>query len=156
VPIVNANDTSGLQFDQFPSPSNFHQRPDLVPSQPIVNSNWEAGPDSIGYLNGNAFADPPLGTFGTLGRNAVYDPRFWNVDFAVAKSVSLTEKLALQLRAEMFNIFNHPNFALPNFFVSPGSSQQGLITQTPDQAQTNPGLGGGGPRVFQVGLKLVF
>jgi hypothetical protein len=156
VPIVNANDTSGLQFDQFPSPSNFHQRPNLVPGQPIVNSNWESGPDSVGYLNGNAFADPPLGTFGTLGRNAIYGPRFWNVDFAVAKSVSLTEKLALQLRAEMFNIFNHPNFALPNFFVSPGSSQQGLITQTPDQAQTNPGLGGGGPRVVQVGLKLVF
>src|SRR5260370_24015470 len=60
-------------------------------------------------------ADPPLGTFGTLGRNAIYGPRFWNVDFAVAKSVSLTEKLALQLRAEIFNIFNHPNFALPNF-----------------------------------------
>jgi hypothetical protein len=156
VPIVNANDTSGLQFDQFPSPSNFHQRPNLVPGQPIVNSNWRSGPDSIGYLNGNAFADPPLGTFGTLGRNAIYGPRFWNVDFAVAKSLSLTEKLALQLRAEMFNIFNHPNFALPNFFVSPGSPQQGLITQTPDQAQTNPGLGGGGPRVIQLGLKLVF
>src|SRR4029077_21156370 len=129
---------------------------DLVPGQPIVNSNWQAGPDSIGYLKGNAFADPPLGTFGTLGRTSVSGPRVWNLDCAVAKSVSLTEKLALQLRAEMFNIFNHPNFALPNFFVSPGSSQQGLITQTPDQAQTIPGLGGGWPRVVQVGLKLVF
>jgi hypothetical protein len=45
---------------------------------------------------------------------------------------------------------------LPNFFVNPGSPQQGLITQTPDQAQTNPGLGGGGPRVIQLGLKLLF
>jgi hypothetical protein len=156
VPIVNADDTSGLQFDQFPSPSNFHQRPNLVPGQSIVNSNWESGPDSIGYLNGNAVADPPLGTFGTLGRNTIYGPRFWNVDFAVLKDTRLAETLTLQLRAEMFNIFNHPNFALPNFFVSPGSPQQGLITQTPDQAQTNPGLGGGGPRVIQLGLKLVF
>jgi hypothetical protein len=153
VPIVNADDTSGVSF---PTPSNFHQRPNLVPGQSIVNSNWESGPDSIGYLNGNAFADPPSGTFGTLGRNAIYGPHFWNVDFAVAKSTPLAEKLTLQLRAEMFNIFNHPNFALPNFFVSPGSPQQGLITQTPDQAQTNPGLGGGGPRVIQIGLKLVF
>jgi hypothetical protein len=64
--------------------------------------------------------------------------------------------LNLQFRAEFFNIFNHPNFALPNFFVDPGSTQQGLITQTPDQAQTNPGLGGGGPRVVQLGLKLIF
>jgi hypothetical protein len=156
VPIVNADDTSGLVFDQFPSPSNFHQRPNLVPGQPIVNSNWESGPDSIGYLNGNAFADPPLGTFGTLGRNDIYGPDFWNVDFSVAKSTSLTEHLKLQLRAEMFNILNHPNFALPNFFVSPGSPQQGLITQTPDQAQTNPGLGGGGPRVIQLALKVIF
>ncbi len=156
VPIVNANDTSGASFDQFPSPSNFHQRPNLVPGQRIVNSNWQSDPGSIGYLNGNAFTDPPSGTFGTLGRNAIYGPHFWNVDFAVLKNTSLTEKLKLQLRAEMFNIFNHPNFALPNFFVSPGSSQQGLITQTPDQAQTNPGLGGGGPRVIQLGLKLLF
>jgi len=156
VPIVDANDTSGVTFDQFPSPSNFHQRPNLVPGQTIINSNWESGPDSVGYLNGNAFADPPLATFGTLGRNAIYGPSFWDVDFAVLKDTPLGENLKLQLRAEMFNIFNHPNFALPNFFVSPGSPQQGLITQTPDQAQTNPGLGGGGPRVFQLGLKLVF
>jgi hypothetical protein len=156
VPIVNADDTSGVEFDQFPSPSNFHQRPNLVPGQTIINSNWESGPDSVGFLNANAFADPPPGTFGTLGRNAIYGPHFWNLDFAVAKSTSITENLKLQLRAEMFNIFNHPNFALPNFFVSPGSPPQGLITQTPDQAQTNPGLGGGGPRVIQIGLKLVF
>jgi hypothetical protein len=156
VPIVNADDSSGANFDVFPTPSNFHQRPNLVPGQTIINSNWESGPDTIGYLNGNAFADPPFGTFGTLGRNAIYGPHFWSVDFAIAKSTSITDTLKLQLRAEMFNILNHPNFALPNFFVSPGSSQQGLITQTPDQAQTNPGLGGGGPRVIQLGLKLVF
>ena len=156
VPIVDANDTSGLSFDQFPSPSNFHQRPNLVPGMNPINSNWRSGPDSIGYLNGNAFVDPPLGTFGTLGRNAIYGPHFWNVNFALAKSTPLTERVNLQLRAELFNIFNHPNFALPNFFVSPGSSGQGVITQTPDQAQTNPGLGGGGPRVFQLGAKFVF
>ncbi len=156
VPIVNSDDTSGLTFDQFPSPSNFHQRPNLVPGINPINSNWESSPDTIGYLNGNAFADPPLGTFGTFGRNELYGPHFWNVDFAVAKSTRLTERVNLQLRAELFNIFNHPNFALPNFFVSPGIANQGLITQTPDQAQTNPGLGGGGPRVVQVAAKFVF
>jgi len=169
VPIVSSSDTSSVDPSTLPPgtfvqpPSNFHQRPDLVPGQPVVNRNWEAGPDSIGYLNGNAFAQPayatianPQGSFGTLGRNAIYGPKFWNVDFAVLKDTKLAERTILQLRAEMFNIFNHPNFALPNFFVSPGSSQQGLITQTPDQAQTNPGLGGGGPRVIQLGVKLIF
>ena len=153
VPIVNSNDTSGVSF---PTPANFHQRPDVVPGVNPINSNWESGPDTIGYLNGNAFADPPTGTFGNLGRNAIYGPHFWNLDFAVNKTTALTERVNLQLRAEFFNIFNHPNFALPNFFVLPGGTQQGLITQTPDQAQTNPGLGGGGPRVIQLAAKITF
>ena len=93
---------------------------------------------------------------------------------AITKDTPITERLNLQLRAEFFNIFNHPNFALPDFFITPGlvdigtpgspqvvadpsaSANQGLITQTPDQAQTNPGLGGGGPRVIQVGVKFLF
>jgi len=174
VPIVSSNDTSGASFDQFPSPSNFHQRPDLIPGVNPINPNWESAPDTIGYLNGNAFAQPlnataanPQGSFGNLGRNAIYGPHYWSVDFALAKNTRISEHLNLQLRAELFNIFNHPNFALPNFFVSPvfnsdgsinsgTSPNQGLITQTPDQAQTNPGLGGGGPRVIQLGAKFTF
>jgi hypothetical protein len=151
IPLVSANDTSG---NSFPTPSNSHQRPNLVPGQPIINSNWESSPDGIGYLNGSAFAQPAVGTFGTLGRNAIYGPHFWNVDFSLAKSTRFYERVTLQFRAELFNIFNHPNFALPGFSISPGSND--LITQTPDQAQTNPGLGGGGPRVIQLGLKVIF
>jgi hypothetical protein len=160
VPIVNSNDTSGIGF---PTPSNFHQRPNVVPGVNPINPRWESAPDALGYLNGNAFSQPPApgnptspGSFGDLGRNAIYGPHFWNVDFAVAKNTAISERLNLQLRGEFFNIFNHPNFALPNFFVVPGSSGQGLITQTPDQAQTNPGLGGGGPRVIQLAAKFTF
>ncbi len=156
VPIVNSDDTSGANFDVFPTPSNFHQRPNVVPGVNPINSNWESGPDTIGYLNANAFVDPPFGTFGNLGRNEIYGPRFWNADFAVSKNTQLFERLNLQLRAEFFNIFNHPNFALPNFFVVPGFGPAGQITQTPDQAQTNPGLGGGGPRVVQLAAKFTF
>jgi hypothetical protein len=162
VPIVSANDTSGLNGVAV---SNFHQRPNMNPGMDPVMSNWRSGPDTIGYLNPAAFVQPPDGTFGTMQRNSVYGPRFFDLDFAITKDTSITEHVSLQLRAEFFNIFNHPNFALPNFFVSPGfiaggtptgASAQGLITQTPDQAQTNPGLGGGGPRVIQIGAKLLF
>ncbi|MGD0791924.1 MAG: TonB-dependent receptor [Terriglobales bacterium] len=163
VPIVSANDTSAQNGNVYPTPSNYHQRPNLVPGINPINSNWRSAPDSIGYLNGAAFAQPDyaaadnlVGSFGNLGRNAIYGPKFWNVDFSLAKSTRIFERATIQFRAEFFNIFNHPNFALPNFFVDPGSSQQGLITQTPDQAQTNPGLGGGGPRVLQLGLKVTF
>jgi hypothetical protein len=163
IPIVSSNDTSG---NGFPTPANSHQRPDLVPGVNPINSNWESAPDTIGYLNPLAFAQPPsptgtAGSFGNLGRNSIYGPHFWNLDFALAKNTQIFEHLNLQLRAEVFNVFNHPNFALPSWFVSPGAGTTnpgptGLITQTPDQAQTNPGLGGGGPRVMQLGLKLVF
>jgi hypothetical protein len=156
VPIVNANDTSGANANVFPTPSNFHQRPDLIPGINPINGDWRSAPDTIGYLNGNAFGNPPYGSFGTLGRNAIYGPSYADFDFALTKSTAITEHLNLQLRAEFFNILNHPSFALPNFFVSPGSANQGLITQTPDQAQTNPGLGGGGPRVIQLGAKFLF
>ena len=156
VPIVSANDTSALPNNNFNTRSNFHQRPNVVPGLNPINSNWESAPDVLGYLNGAAFSQPADGTFGDLGRNAIFGPKFWNVDFAVGKSTQIFDRMNLQLRAEFFNIFNHPNFALPNFFVDPGSARQGLILQTPDQAQTNPGLGGGGPRVIQLGVKLLF
>lgn len=173
VPIVNSSDTSGANAGVFPTPSNFHQRPNLVAGVNPINPNWESGPDSIGYLNGAAFVQPAFGTFGNLGRNAIFGPKFWSVDFSVTKNTRISEHVSLQFRAEFFNIFNHPNFALPNFFMNPAlqdfgtpgnpniqptgnSVNQGLITQTPDQAQTNPGLGGGGPRVIQLGLKVLF
>jgi hypothetical protein len=168
VPIVSALDTSG---NGFPEPANSHQRPNLIPGANPIASNWASAPDTIGYLNPAAFTQPlfPSGntpSFGNLGRNAIYGPHFWNVDFALAKNLPIFERLSLQLRAEFFNIFNHPNFALPNFFVTPmtftdgtltgAPTNEGLISQTPDQAQTNPGLGGGGPRVIQLGLKVIF
>ncbi len=168
VPIVSALDTSG---NGYPEPANSHQRPNLIPGMNPVVSNWESAPDSVGYLNPSAFTQPlyPAGdtpSFGDLGRNAIYGPHFWNVDFSLGKNTKLAERINLQLRAEFFNIFNHPNFALPNFFVTPttytdgtptfAATNQGLITQTPDVAQTNPGLGGGGPRVIQLALKVIF
>jgi outer membrane receptor protein involved in Fe transport len=134
---------------------NGHQRPDLVAGQPFVLPNWNP---STGYLNPNAFAypTPPDTGFGNLGRNQIYGPGYKNVDFSLSKDFDVWEALKLQFRWELFNIFNHPNFALPNGFVTPGSSSAGEITATPDVQQGNPGLGGGGPRVMQLGLRLQF
>jgi outer membrane receptor protein involved in Fe transport len=139
--------------------SNFVQRPDVVPGVSPILPNWTP---TTGYLNPNAFAYPavtaadPNGYFGNLGRDQIFGPGFWNYDFSTTKNFQFRERFQLQFRAEFFNIFNHPNFALPSNVVSPGSSTAGLITQTPDVAQGNPGLGGGGPRVMQFGLRLQF
>jgi hypothetical protein len=157
IPIVNSNDTSNRFY--------FNQRPNVVPGVNPILAHWNA---FTGYLNPLAFSQPADGTFGDLGRNAVYGFGYRNFDFSVTKNTQITDRFGVQFRAEFFNIFNHPNFALPNHNITPGydssgslqcappSCTDGLITQTPDVAQTNPGLGGGGPRVIQLGLKFLF
>ncbi len=92
-----------------------------------VLSNWN--PVS-GYLNPLAFSQPADGTFGDLGRNSIFGPSYWNADFSVSKNTTLFEGLNLQVRAELFNIFNHPNFALPGGSVTPGVGPIG--TDQPD------------------------
>jgi hypothetical protein len=146
IPIITSNDTTGRFY--------FNQRPNLVAGVNPVQSNWNP---ATGYLNPLAFAQPDFGSFGNLGRNSIYGPGYWNLDFSVTKNTRITERVNLQLRAEFFNIFNHPNFALPNGSISiPSSGGVGLISQTPDVAQGNPGLGGGGPRVMQLAAKVTF
>jgi hypothetical protein len=155
IPILTANDTSNT--------FNFHQRPDLVPGVDPINPNFSP---TTGYLNPLAFRQPATGTFGNLGRNAIYGPGFWNVDVSLIKTLKVSERASLELRAEVFNVFNHPNFALPTGTINPGinadgtvnasAGPAGIISQTPDVAQGNPGLGGGGPRVFQFGVRLAF
>jgi hypothetical protein len=71
----------------------------------------------------------------------------------VLKATPITERANLQFRAEFFNLFNHPNFALPNVTAnSPGFAS---IASTVDVANGNP-LGDGGPRLIQFALKVIF
>ena len=98
-------------------------------SLPIVQSSAEAGsrPDYIGgdpilfsglqYLNPAAFAKVPVNAVskattrpGTLGHRAVFGPGWWNPDLALSKRLRFSERWNLQLRADMFNAFNHTNF----------------------------------------------
>ena len=163
IPIITSNDTSAFFNDNFNTQSNFHQRPNLVAGVNPILSDWSP---ATGYLNPLAFQQPADGTFGNLGRDSIYGPGYWNVDFSLTKSTQILDRLNLQFRAEFFNIFNHPNFALPNGTINPGvnpdgtvnpeAGPAGVITQTPDVAQGNPGLGGGGPRVLQFAMRFVF
>src|SRR5205823_12299333 len=88
------------------TPGNGGYRPDLVPGKPI----YLHGPDHTVYLNPAAFALPAAGTFGNLKRGFVRQPGLKNVDFSVAKNWKIRERYGIQFRAEMFNLFNHPNF----------------------------------------------
>ncbi|MGA2948762.1 MAG: TonB-dependent receptor, partial [Candidatus Sulfotelmatobacter sp.] len=106
--------------------------------------------------------------FGDLGRNVLVAPSFKEWNFSVFKNTVITERVVLQLRAEFFNLLNHPNFAnpeLPNFIADPAtngldSNGRGIgnlaLTATGDVGIGNPFLGGGGPRGVQFVAKITF
>ncbi len=113
-----------------------NDRPNLV-GDPNLSART---PDQ--WFNTAAFTFPPRGSFGNAGRNILDGPGFQNVNASLVKNAGLRENLNLQLRAEFFNLFNHPNFDLPDNFL--GSPTFGRIRS----AQS--------PRRIQFGVKLLF
>jgi hypothetical protein len=112
-----------------------------------------AGTQALLYLNSAAFTNPATGTYGDLGRDALYAPGFGAVDFSIFKHTHITEKIDTELRAEILNIFNETNWASPTVKLSSGSF--GELTQTKNGASA-PGLGFGEPRNVQLALKIIF
>lgn len=160
-------------FDDYNGTGEFFPRPDIV-GDPYAGTSI---PDN--FLNLSAFRVPCTldaggsclpGTyhFGSLGRNALIGPGYKNLDLSVFKSTKITENVKLQLRAEVFNALNQPNFAsplLPGFSVDAGFNGidatgrgQGFLPLgvTPDVGIGNPFLGGGGSRNFQFSARLSF
>jgi len=101
-----------------------------------------------------------LPTFGNVGKNALRLPRTSDWDVQLSKYFNFTERWKLQLRAEYFNVLNHPNFA-------PESVSTGTVNGTDqisafDKLNNNSAFGtfragqGGDPRVAQLAVKLFF
>jgi hypothetical protein len=65
------------------------------------------------WFNTSAFQLAPLGTFGNCGRNTVTAPGTNNWDVSFFKKTPITERAAVEVRAEFFNIWNHPQFGIP-------------------------------------------
>jgi hypothetical protein len=158
--------------------------------RPDIIGNPYPGAHGTNLLNMAAFAAPCTwdssanacvsGTShpGSEGRNAFNAPNYTNFDFSLTKTSHLTEKVAMELRTDFFNIFNHPNFSnplLPGFGIDvfgnthtagnrlvagsdPATSGTQFLatTATPDVGSGNPYLGGGGPRSLQVAVHFTF
>jgi hypothetical protein len=89
---------------------------------------------------------------GSLGRNTYFGPNWWNLDFSVFKNTSLPKETTLQLRAEFFNIFNHPDFNSPT---------QGSNGSVPGAQITSPTFGQATAtayveRQIQLGARFIF
>jgi len=83
------------------------------------------------------------GFFGSAGRNILTAPDFKNIDFALNRNFKVTERIGIQFRSEIFNLFNHPNFNSPAA-VANAPNTFGRITVAAD------------PRQIQFGLKVIY
>lgn len=123
------------------------ERPDYVPG---VSLSPPGGSTPQDWINLAAFSVPAAGTFGDLGRNAFRAPPISQFDLALAKTVSLSERLKLRFRADVFNVCNRAQFGAPNADIS--QVNFGVITST----ISNYATGRGTPREFQLSTKVSF
>jgi hypothetical protein len=122
---------SGLPFTPVESVDESNtgttEHPDRVgngnlPSSQRIITHW---------FDTSAFTTPVQYTFGNSGRDILIGPGFHNTDFGLSRSISLIERTSLEIRAEAFNLFNTPQFGLPNATL--GQSTTAVISSV-----TNP------------------
>jgi hypothetical protein len=113
-----------------------NDRPNLVRDPRLSDPTPER------WFDTSAFAFPARGTFGNAGRNVLDGPGLRNVNASLMKNTDFGERLSLQLRAEVFNLFNRPNFNQPDNFL--GSPSFGRVTSARE------------PRRIQFGARLLF
>lgn len=145
--------TSGMVTIQDGSPENpvyfgtdfansgTPNRPNVVPGQSVMLPKSERTAES--WFNRNAFSDPEPFTFGNAGRNTLPTPGSAVIDLAVHRRFPINERVAFQLRAEGFNILNHPNWGIPGQYPDFGPFFGRIFTT-------------GEPRRFQFALRFDF
>jgi hypothetical protein len=90
------------------------------------------------WWNPECFVFPTFGTLGNSGRDSLNNPNFVNFDFAIFKDTKLTEKVTMQLRAEFFDTFNHPNFVVGNQVYLMGTANTVAPTNPNYSQLSNP------------------
>ena len=112
---------SGAPFSISTPSSILGQRVDSVGGSLYLDSS----DDRLAYLDSAAFAQVPIipasgasARPGTLGRNALRLPGFWNLDLALSKNIAIQGACALQVRGDMFNAFNVTSFSALNTTIT--------------------------------------
>ncbi len=138
---------------------NTNIRPDLVGNLQVLGkpdqwfSTAVCDPRVPGSCTANSvFALPvsPSNHYGSLPRNAVIGPGFYDTDLSLIKTTKLRTVTA-ELRVEAFNVFNHPNLGQPGRIATVGSTSFGLVTST-----RLPTGDAGSARQIQFAMKLLF
>ena len=109
---LSTNITCGCDSMRIGSASS---RPDIVPGVPLRPATVDIPNAQFNIL---AFRAPAPGTWGNAGRNLLKGPAAYNWDFSLFKDYRVREHQTVEFRAEMFNIFNTPEFGLPGANLS--------------------------------------
>jgi carboxypeptidase family protein/TonB-dependent receptor-like protein len=136
-----------------------------------VEASCGAGSNTVGYLatdkatGGDATAKYVVGGLGTrttVGRNSFLSPGFNVLNLSLAKNTYFAEGKYIQIRADVFNILNHPNFALSNgnvfsnAGVTTATTTQGYVLPTDANFLQADKFFSGGIRSMTLVLKVVF
>ena len=133
----------------YQSVSNFFPGGDLLSRPDLVGSI--SYPKTVNsWFNTSAFAAPPPGTWGTLGYNSLRGPGRNNWNLSLFKQFVINEDRGsrIEFRADSFNTFNHTQFG--------GPGQNGGISTNLGAGNFGAVTGAWDPRVFQLGLKVVY
>jgi hypothetical protein len=153
----------------------------LAPGAPLYSSTPIPGvtpPGTIQWLNPNAFVSsvdsstgacpggdsPHTRQFGTIGRNTVRGPQFFWSDLYITKRIAASKGTTVSLEAQIFNLLNHTNFAIPTAIAGiPGKPETqtgfGVLTATtaPPTGLLGVGLGGdNSPRMMALQVRVQF
>jgi len=153
----------GLPYDIYTATDTAHtgqlQRPDYNPSgtpAPVSNPRTQTGPNlgtgcqQVPPAPTCFFPDAQWGNAGNLGRNHFFGPGVNNWDMVLQKTMSLSERVNLQFRAESYNLFNRAQFVQPqNLTSNPNVFGQSISSvRRPDDTTS--------ARQIQFGMKLSF
>jgi hypothetical protein len=144
--------------------ATLNYEPNLVPGQPVylhgpqLVDGQMINPPGGRVVNINAFSVAPANVNGDTPRNFIRGFGAFQVDMAVRRDFSITERIKLQFRAEAFNAFNHPQFGTIDGTVTDGNGKFGWATTTLNNegSALSPLYALGGPRSLQLALKLHF
>ena len=103
-----------------------------------------SNPTIAEWFDVTAFVAQPINTVGNTGSNTLHGPSFKRIDFSMFKNLPVNDQMRIQLRWEIFNLFNTPSFANPASAF--GNAGFGTITST----------GNNIPRQMQFAVKVLF
>jgi hypothetical protein len=150
-----------------PTRPNYTGQPVWLPNHSWPNSSYNINAFSFE----SNYDGTPGDTIGDVGRNALRAPAYFQFDLSGMKNFLISERVTVQFRADIFNLFNHPNFANPDggicsSITAPAPPGQPLPICVPNAnfgrvgqtiaSEDGTQIGGGTARQTQFSLKFIF